>query len=125
MRHVLLLCLLVGISTANREASAQSMYDETLPVSSDPSLEDYRKQLLREQYETAIMRERAKRAYLEHQAQVYEYQRQQHQSALERFDQQQQYYNQSNTINTINQAANAAANIGWQIQMLSRGRAGW
>ena len=57
------------------------------------------------------MRERAERAQLEHQALTYEQQRQQQRSSLERFDQQQEYYRQSNTINAVNQAANAAANI--------------
>ena len=103
---------------------ASSSYAQGLPPekSLNRSVDSYRQELLREQYETAIMRERTERAYLEHQAQLYEYQREYNRSSLQRIEQQRDLDRRTGAIGVVNQAANVLANIGWQIEVLSRGR---
>lgn len=109
-----------------RASSAQSFpSDEYADFSSDRSVDSYRNELARERYQTAIAKERAERAYLEHQASMYEYQRRQQENYQRSTNQQQDYYRNSNNINTVNQAANTAANIARQIQVLSHGGYGW
>jgi predicted nuclease of restriction endonuclease-like (RecB) superfamily len=90
----------------------------------DTEASDYRDELQRERYETAIARERAEQAYLDHQVRTYEYQRRYQESNVNRAEQERSYDNRSNDISTINQAANTIANIARQAQVLSQGR-GW
>lgn len=126
MRKLLVLFAVASLVLGAKVACAQvSQRDNLVGSDYNRTRASYQEELDRERYETAIARERAERAYLEHQAAMYEYQRDAQERSLDRADQQQGYYNRSNNINSVNQVANTAANIAWQIQALSRGHLGW
>ena len=116
------MCVLIGSSVSEAQVGQARLPGRVEQGQSTP---DYREQLLREQYETAVARERAERAHLEHQAFLQECQRTQYEMHLRRSDQEQEYRQNSNQINNLHQAANAVSSIAVQIQMLSSGRRGW
>lgn len=126
MRHIALV-LLLG-SMVNGLTVCEAQVGQRGPWRGAPSLqteERYRERLLHEQYETAIAKERAERAQLEHEARMYEYQREQQEMYLHRADQEQEYNHRSHGINNINQVANTVGNIVRQVEVLSQGRRGW
>ncbi len=115
MRALVLVLIFIGVSSGFGESSA-----DPLPNDGPPHYSAETERYRHEQYQTEIMRERAERAYLDHQIEMYEYQRREYQRALDRSEQDRDYNHRYNSINSVNQAANVAGNIGWQIRILSR-----
>lgn len=80
---------------------------------------DYHAELQRQRYKTALARERADQAYHEDRARLYESQREMRETYARRAEQERQYDQRSNQINTVNQATNAVAGAVRQYQVLS------
>jgi hypothetical protein len=112
----------VGSYSQAQDTSPSQYLQEQSPEDAE---DWYSEQLRRERYETALAQERARQAYLNNQALMYESQRRQQEIHIKRAEQQREYDQRSNDISTVNQAANAVATIARQIQILSNGRTGW
>jgi hypothetical protein len=83
------------------------------------------KELERERYKTALARERAQQAYLNHQIQLYENQRAQQEIYLKRSEHERGYEKRTDDITNVNQLANTVTSVVRQVQVLSGGRGGW
>jgi hypothetical protein len=111
--------------TPRLQAQQPPTFQYTEEQNDERSEDWYAEQLRRERYETALAQERARQAYLNNQALMYESQRRQQETYIKRAEQQRRYDQRSNDISTVNQAANTVAAIARQIQILSNGRADW
>lgn len=129
MRYHILLALLIStvitttLSDVHADPYGYGGYDEVPNRGSgDPSRDE---ELRRERHKTAIAREKAQQAYLDHQTRMYDYQREQQEIYIQRAEQERQYDERSDDITNVNQVANTLASIAQQVQILSGGGGGW
>lgn len=129
MRYVFCFIVSIGVLFVCSHVQAQSnSFEESGDDAWGPQEEERRpggNELARERHETALARERARQAYFNNQARLYENQRAQQEIYLRRSEQEQRYQERSDDISNINQLANSVANVTRQIQVLSGGRGGW
>ncbi len=112
------------VCSATRSVAQDGEWEVDSYQDARDSDDQYQERLRHERYETAIARERAERAYLDHQARSHGYQRRSQEMSLHRAEQERRYDSRSNDISTVNQAANSIASIARQAQIIGSGR-GW
>lgn len=128
MRYLLCFILSGCVLFAGAQAEAQSAPFDDTGYNDWGSEQGLRRsdgdELSRARHETALARERARQAYFDNQARIYENQRAQQEIYLRRSEQERRYQERSDDISNMNQLANSVANVTRQIQVLSGGR-GW